>query len=145
MVPRDMPRRGGDDGVASTRHIDNEVSGLRLAACHNESGIACTYDTTRFVNRACRPYDTFYDYDTTMLVNHMTTARDRSDHPWSLRMLLLYVTVIWSAVNIVLTKEICRGGSSPKILGGLPPSASSSLPKPKKIRTSYRPTFEIYH
>jgi len=44
-----------------------------------------------------------------------------------------------------------RGVSSPKILWALPPSAPSS-PSPfspfsetKKIRTSYRPTFEIYH
>ena len=43
------------------------------------------------------------------------------------------------------------GGSSPKILGALPRQPFHHRvhflrsPKPKKIRTSYRLTFEIYH
>ena len=47
--------------------------------------------------------------------------------------------------------DLCRGGSSPKILGGIAPSAPSSLSpfspfsETEKTRTSYRPTFEIYH
>jgi len=57
-------------------------------------------------------------------------------------------------LNGLLSREperIFRGGSSPQILGALPPSAPS-WPSPfspfsetGKIRTSYRPTFEIYH
>jgi len=44
-----------------------------------------------------------------------------------------------------------RGGSRPKILGGIVPQLLHHWvhflrsPKPKKIRTSSRPTFEIYH
>ena len=47
--------------------------------------------------------------------------------------------------------EISRCGSSPKILGSLPPQLLHHRvhflrsPKPKKYEFIYRPTFEIYH
>ena len=49
----------------------------------------------------------------------------------------------------ILLTVLCRGGSSPKILGGIAPPQllhhSFSILRNLKIRSLYRPTFEIYH